>query len=88
MSQGIFLVVSRLSRSIASRTLLSLLWHNLITPTGANDNMSADQKNIFEWTKKDEELDVKEETILHSLFKSLLDLWKDNKEGEGRHWSA
>lgn len=48
---------------------------------GANDNMNADQKNIFQWTKKDEKLDVKEETVLHPLFKSLLDLWKDNKSG-------
>ena len=74
MSQGIFLVVSCLPHSIASRTPRSMLWHNLITPMGANDNMNADQKNIFQRTKKDEKLDVKEETVLHPLFKSLLDL--------------
>lgn len=47
-----------------------------------------DQKNIFEWTKEDEELDVKEEMILYPLVKSLLDLWKDNQGAGGRHWSA
>jgi len=64
-----------------------MLWHNLIIPAGANDNMNADQKNVFEWTKKDEGLDVKKGTTWHPLFRSLLDIWKDNKAA-GRHLSV
>lgn len=82
MSQGTFLVVKCLPHSAASRTLLSVLWHHLITPVGTNGNTNADQKNSFKWSKKDEELNVKEEAILYPLYKSLLDLWNDNKRGK------
>lgn len=80
MSQGIFLVVTHLHPAFALTTLLSLLWHNLITPMGAHDNMNTDQKNIIECAKKDEELDVKDETILHSFFRSFEKTQRDKKK--------
>lgn len=47
---------------------------------GAHGNMNTDQKNIIECAKKDEELDVKDETILHSFFKSFERTQRDKKK--------
>lgn len=50
---GHFSCTKSSSHSAASRTLLSVLWHDLVTPAGANDNRNTHGSEKHLWTNQE-----------------------------------